>query len=94
VSSRDRRLGLEPFGMGDEQPWWRTWSGVPPSWERQTAAWEQVPSSLWAFFGLSFLTFGALTLLSKRATPGGIGGFVGMAFGNFLRARRREREQR
>lgn len=78
--------------MSDEAPWWRTASGVPQSWERINGALEQVPSVMWAFFGLSMLLVAAASLIGPGSALGGAGGFVGMAFGNYyLRARRRER---
>ena len=67
-------------------------NGVPPSWERMTTSWDQVPSSLWLFFGLSMLAVAAVSIVGPGAALGGAGGFVGMAFGSYLRARRRERD--
>lgn len=77
--------------MAETTPWWRTMTGVPPSWERMTTSWDQAPSSLWAFFGLSMVWVAALSIVAPRATVGGVGGFIGAAFANYLRARRRER---
>ena len=48
-------------------------TGVPSSWERFNASWEQVPSSFWAFFGLSMVWVAALSLVAPRGAVGGLG---------------------